>query len=59
MVLAMSLALLMRSTAKEGHETQVFAGVFFIISVGATVVTLNAQARFFVPREGYSGSAMY
>eukprot|EP00049_Salpingoeca_infusionum_P009490 m.160323 g.160323 ORF g.160323 m.160323 type:complete len:238 (-) comp14347_c3_seq2:1782-2495(-) len=43
MMLAMTLALLLRGSAADAQKTQVFTGVFFIVCAGACVVTLNNQ----------------
>eukprot|EP00730_Choanoeca_flexa_P006504 TRINITY_DN12164_c0_g2_i1.p2 TRINITY_DN12164_c0_g2~~TRINITY_DN12164_c0_g2_i1.p2 ORF type:complete len:237 (+),score=61.37 TRINITY_DN12164_c0_g2_i1:96-806(+) len=43
MALTMTLALLLRASAGEDSQSEVFAGVFFIICIGAVVVTVNNQ----------------
>ncbi|EDQ84832.1 uncharacterized protein MONBRDRAFT_12454 [Monosiga brevicollis MX1] len=43
MILTMTLALMLRSSAGPDFQSEVFAGVFFIICVGATVITVNNQ----------------
>ncbi|EGD76143.1 Yip1 domain family [Salpingoeca rosetta] len=43
MGLTMTLALLLRETAKEDQRTEVFTGTFFIICAGSAIVTVNNQ----------------
>eukprot|EP00045_Choanoeca_perplexa_P013603 m.154854 g.154854 ORF g.154854 m.154854 type:complete len:235 (-) comp16398_c0_seq9:1368-2072(-) len=43
MALTMTLALLLRASAGPDSQSEVFAGVFFIVCIGAIVVTINNQ----------------
>merc|ERR1711892_1440965 len=43
LILCMTMAFLLRSNAKASEQEWVFTGTFVLVSVGAAVVTVNAQ----------------
>jgi hypothetical protein len=43
LLITMALAIMLRHSAKEGQQQQVFTGVFAITWVGSTVVTINSK----------------
>jgi len=43
LTLTLTLAFMLRSSAKHGQQTSVFSGVFVLVWVGSAVVTVNAK----------------